>query len=106
MDKDGYPEYKELKIIAKWDFRKKSIQEFLEYIRERWHYQGCGGFNLSGKKILQLRLNTFGWSGNESILSAVKINTVFWLMCWRKSTVGGHYWFRVKLNLFKEKNGK
>jgi len=99
MDKDGYPTKYELNKITTWDFLKKPITEFLEYIRQRWNWADIGYFDLSGKRILKLQLHTGGWSGNESIISAMRDNWIFWMMCWQKSERGGHYWFRIDLRL-------
>lgn len=39
-------------------------------------------------------VSTGGWSGNESIIYAMKANTLFWSMHWEQSVRGGHYRFR------------
>ncbi len=106
MDKDGYPEEHELKTIEKWDFRKKPVTEFIQYIVDRWMYAESGYSTIKGKRVLQWWLSTAGWSGNESIIGAMKCNFVFWLMAWEWSAKGGHYFFKIRLDLFKVKNAK
>lgn len=96
MDEDGYPTEEELKIISEWDILKKDVSGLIEYIRERWMYSDCGYFDLKGKKVLKLRLSTAGWSGNESIIGALKNNPLFWTLYWEISKRGGHYWFIIK----------
>ena len=101
MDEDGYPEDQELKRISDWDILKEPITDLLSYIKERWKYADCGYYQLTGRRVLRLRLSTAGWSGNESIVDALHKNTLFWMICWEQSKKGGHYWFRIQLNQFK-----
>lgn len=107
MDKNGYPENRELRKISKWKIsRWSNLLDFIEYIRERWQYADVGYFDLKGKNTVKLRLSTGGWSGNESIISALEKNFIFWVMGWRRSDRGGHYFFEFKKKQFrKEKNG-
>jgi hypothetical protein len=39
------------------------------------------------------RLSTGGFSENEHILAALQQNTMFWMLCWQSTSVGGHYEF-------------
>lgn len=96
MSTNDYPTEKELEKIAKWDIRKNSVIELLEYIRRIWWMEDLL-FNLTGKRVLKLRLHTGGWSGNEDIIYALKQN-LFWSMYWQKSLRGGHYYFKITLN--------
>jgi hypothetical protein len=94
-DMYNYPTNDELVAIERWDFKTKSVKEFLEYIRSLWwnpHIQ----FILKGKRVLYLQLHTGGWSGNEEIIQYMK-NTRFWMAYWRVHKVGGHYYFKIKL---------
>jgi len=95
-----YPTDDELDIIRNWDFNKKSIQSFLEYIHQLWHWAdgpGWHGYDLTGKKVLKLGLSTGGWSGNESIIEALQDNFIFWTSYWENSHRGGHYYFRIPM---------
>lgn len=94
-----YPRDEELKTIKEWDFQQKPVTDLLDYTRNLWKYEDR--FVLTGKRVLKLYLSTGGWSGNESIIGALKQNFVFWAMCWEKHIKGGHYWFRVELKLFR-----
>ena len=40
------------------------------------------------------RIATGGWTGNESIISALQENTVFWVFSWYLSKRGGYYEFK------------
>jgi len=100
MDKGIYPTDKELETIRNWDFYKKSIQDFLQYIHRLWHWAdgpGWHGYDLTGKRVLKLSLHTGGWSGNERIIEAIEANIVFWVLYWQSSHCGGHYYFRIPL---------
>ncbi len=102
MDKDGYPEVTELEKIEKWKLVKlEDLCALIEYIRCRWQYEAMGYFDLRGKNVLKLTLSTAGWSGNESIISALQRNFIFWSVGWRKSERGGHFWFTFKKSQFR-----
>jgi len=92
MDIDGYPEECELQKIREWDTDFKGL---MGYIRERWKYAHSGFWKeeLAGDVY---HLSTAGWSGNESIIEALRENILFYSMCWQRSERGGHYIFRVK----------
>lgn len=113
-DEDGYPTDEELAEIIYWDFQKKSIYDFLEFIENLWYYPDRfelrDGYKNFPKriKVKKLYLSTGGWSGNETIINAVERNFIFWMICWQKSQRGGHYWFEINPNCFvlKEKDKK
>jgi len=97
--KDEYPEENELKQIRNWEIAGKdttnenlhsNIQELIEFIQERWRYTG-NYFQLNGR---YLELHTGGWSGNEDIIHALRLN-LFWMIYWQKSVRGGHYYFKL-----------
>ena len=100
--KDEYPEEHELKKIAEWDY--KDFPGLMGYVKERWKYADCGYWK-RGRKYY--RISTGGWSGNESIISALIQNRMFWAMCWVSSERGGHYVFEIrKVKDDKEKQTK
>ena len=90
MNSDGYPDEEELATIAKWPY--DNLPALMEYIKRRWQYSDCGYWKQRGTMY---RISTGGWSGNESIISAMQENTMFWLLCWVSSRRGGHYTFNV-----------
>ena len=94
-DQNEYPTEKELQIIEKWEMLEKPVRDLLEFVRSIW-WMPEWGYKLKGKKVLYLELHTGGWSGNESIIHALKSNRIFWLMCWEKSSKGGHYYFKIR----------
>lgn len=97
MDKDGYPDNRELKKIRNWPYA--DFQGLMEYVFDRWKYADCGYWK-KGRKYY--RISTGGWSGNESLISALMQNRMFWSCCWVSSKRGGHYVFEIR----KIKDGK
>lgn len=90
MDKNGYPEEHELKKIEEWDYH--DFRGLMEYVEELWKYADYGYWK-RGRKYY--RISTGGWSGNESIIYALKQNRMFWACCWVSSKRGGHYIFEI-----------
>jgi hypothetical protein len=97
-DENGYPTDEELNQIKSWDILK-DLTGFLEYLESIW-WMADWGFELSGKKVLRLKLHTGGWSGNEDIINALAEGALhgnlFWIMYWEKVLRGGHYYFKIK----------
>lgn len=96
FDEDGYPTEEILEEISKWDVTQNPVEELLKLLQNVWW---CGqiGVVIKGKRILKVTLHTWGWSGNESIIGALKRNFIFWNTYWQKSRRGGHYYFRIPL---------
>lgn len=67
---------------------KEKVQELLDFITQLWWYPDMG-VEVEGDKI---ELHTLGWSGNEDIIRELK-NSSLWLIHWRKTFAGGHYYF-------------
>jgi hypothetical protein len=100
MDKDGYPEEKELKLIQKWNVH--DVMNLIDYIEERWWMPDWGfkkewGRDYSNDNTLYLELHTGGWSGNESIIHALLKNTFFNIMFYSQWNRGGHYKFEINM---------
>lgn len=90
MDTAGYPDDQELARIQAWphdDFRG-----LMEFVHSLWHNTEWGW---TQGRYTSYHLSTGGWSGNESLIGALQLNTMFWLTCWEKSSKGGHYEFLV-----------
>lgn len=94
LDEDGYPTTEQLELIKNWDFTDR--RALFDYISELW-WTGSSliSTETQGKSTLYY-FSTGGWSGNESIIHYLKLNTMFWLMCWVQSRRGGHYIFEYK----------
>lgn len=93
MDDDGYPEESELTQISEWSWR--DVAGLLAFVKERWTYP-----NFWTQADDLLRISTGGWSGNESLIVALKSNTGFWKLCWMSSHRGGHYEFDLSRGKF------
>lgn len=103
-----YPTNAELKKIRNWKIDTPGkLMALLDFLKERWQYGNCGYYELKGKKILQLRLSTAGWSENEDMIDALQKNDwFFWGLFWQKSKRGGHYFFKIDLKTFYPKMKK
>lgn len=100
LDNEGYPTDEFLKFIRDYTHETMPILDFIEIISHHWYF-GDWGFKLSRKYngIRKLELHTGGWSGNESIIEAIKGN--FWLTHFQMRYVqwrtGGHYYFEIRV---------
>ena len=94
LDNDNYPDEKSLKAIEKWDIIKDEVQGLLDLVEENT-YTPDWSFSVKGKRILRFEYHTGGWSGNEDVISALERNPLFFALFWKKSTRGGHYYFRI-----------
>jgi hypothetical protein len=108
MDKNGYPTEETLEKIAAFNPLTDNVYDFVEYLCENW----VNGFPPRwDKKHGTLQLSTGGWSGCESVITALKhgegINKVpwFWVLYWHQSRAGGHYWFK-RIRPLKKSKGK
>lgn len=88
MDNDGYPTKETLKTIRRWD----TIHDpygLAEYLIGIWHYPDY--IKLWGRHF---QIHTGGWSGHEDIIAELHKNN-FFMLWWKKSERGGHYWFEL-----------
>lgn len=86
MDDNGYPDDDELQRIEDWPI--SDIEGLLEFAENLWTYP-----DRWNREEGWLKISTGGWSGNESVIAALKANRLFWAICWFQSTRGGHYVF-------------
>jgi hypothetical protein len=96
FDSDGYPTEETLQTIREWP--PTDGRGLLEYVERTWCYpdfamidEGAGSRGRS-----RLGFLTGGWSGNESLVSAMEQNIAWWGMNWYSSVRGGHHTFEVK----------
>ena len=104
LDSEGYPTPEALDYIKNWAiiwgrdenltktgqyFGKGNHEELIEYIKSIWNYDSI--YYEDGL----LEIHTVGWSGNEEIIEELR-KTDLWLMKFRASQTGGHYYFRLE----------
>lgn len=95
MDEDGYPDDWELQDIRDAAaFEAVDACDLLERVRGLWHWPNFATVTQDGDR-LQHEFCTGGWSGNESLIQALRDNTMFWLRWWRLSERGGRYVFET-----------
>jgi hypothetical protein len=98
VDDDGYPTEEMLDKIRNWYY---NFNELMQFIEPHWQYGDIGYWwgeelELFEGKVMQYKISTAGWSGNEDIIRALQENHIFWSLCWVQSKRGGHYIFEVK----------
>ena len=89
LDSNGYPTEEILKKIEEWPY-SNDFKDLIELVGELWTYSDY--WKVDG---LSIEASTGGWSGNESIISALRNNRMFWAMCWLSTERGGHYTFKM-----------
>ena len=97
LDEEGYPNDKAIEELRRYTvfgdkFKKELVPELIEFIKSIWCYEDGISITQNGNG---LEIHTFGWSGNETIIEELQ-TTMLWLAGWRKTTVGGHYYFKLK----------
>ena len=99
FDEDGYPTEETLEKIKKWEYSDGWL-ELMQFVGKAWHWPeyctATDALNYWDKPVLRYRLVTGGWSGNESIITALEGNFIFWNMCWQESHRGGKHIFEIK----------
>lgn len=105
VDDDGYPTDAALELIKRWHWTE--LPGLMDFIKELWAMRGWGwsevdaseldpednDYNKDGGKLYFI--STAGWSGNESIISALEQNWMAWSLSWIESRRGGHYIFKA-----------
>lgn len=96
LDSEGYPTDEFLKWVEEFNPLEHKLMNFINVIFENWMH-GNYGYKLKKKYAgyCALELHTLGWSGNESILKALESNLFFFMLYWKKTERGGHYYFSL-----------
>lgn len=91
LDDDGYPTDETLDAIRQYPILcAADCEDLLTLIEPIWTFKNY----ISKDSDTGLwTVSTGGWSGNESIISALEENALFWTLYWIQSRRGGHYIF-------------
>ena len=80
-----YPTDEDLDKIATWPH--DDFTGCMAFIKERWRFdawrEADGVYEIA----------TYGWSGNEALLDALRNNFMLWSLYWHQSHRGGGYIF-------------
>ena len=83
----GYPTDETLDAVKLWPWQKS--RELFAFLKTAWKYPEY----FTEKEDGVYDISTGGWSGNESLISALEQNVMVWRTCWESSRRGGHYEF-------------
>jgi len=87
FDGDGYPSEETLEAITEW--KSDDYEGLARFVCGAWN----NDYGLFVYEEVHLKLVTGGWSGNESVISAMRANLVWWMLFWHLSKRGGSHEF-------------
>ena len=103
LDNQGYPTDEFLDYLSDWE-KFEDVFEIIELIETYWWMPDWGltrkkpyTERFTNQRVFTYHMSTGGWSGNESLIYALKKNVLFWVY-WRNTRCGGHYTFRFPVN--------
>ena len=97
LDGDGYPTEAALKGIKRWLVDTSGARrDLMDFVKALWWMPDWGWQEFADKDATVYVLHTGGWSGNESLIGALRENFLWWAMSWQASRIGGHFEFRIK----------
>jgi hypothetical protein len=101
-DSDGYPTDEEIACIEAWPY--DDIAGLFAFVESCWWMPDFGvshDLSPAEREVVHaedgdryLRLATGGWSGNESIIGAMRRNVIVWSLTWRLTSCGGLHIFK------------
>jgi len=99
LDADGYPTLNALMLIETWHW--SDPKGWFEFIKSIWWMPDVVFFieeydDIRDSKVYRYNISTGGWSGNESIITAMEQTDMLWGLNWVQSRRGGHYIFELK----------
>jgi hypothetical protein len=112
LDSECYPTREALEYIVNYQDSIKNPYKLLDFIKSIWMFADWGWkeeetLDIVGTPKLRIYMSTGGWSGNESIIEALKTNKKhFWQIFWEESRRGGHFklLLRPRLTHIKEED--
>lgn len=99
-----YPTDEELEKVKLWSW--DDPQGLYWFLKSIWWADGPYADKVTdefGFENYEISMHTWGWSGNEEIVSALQKYEPghipsFWIMYWASSRRGGHYTFEVPVD--------
>ena len=100
MDADGYATDAELEVVKHWPVASGWVP-LMEFIGTTCWWAAdwgwTGPIEDHEENATRYAISTGGWSGNESVITAMRENREFWHTCWYSMRRGGHYEIVVPL---------
>jgi len=91
---DGeYPTEEYLEYIENYDTIEGSGFDLLMDVLDNWWMDYGVKVQRKYRGEIKVFLSTGGWSGNESMIYALRANKLFWMRYYYSHRVGGHYVF-------------
>jgi len=104
FDRDGYPTDRTLEAIEKWD--SSDFRGLMKFVADAWKYPECA-YPKENDDEIEYHFATGGWSGNESLISSIRSNTIFFMCCWKMSERGGkHVYSKRKIKIHHKEHEK
>ncbi len=94
---DEYPEDEDLEKLKVWPH--DDFDGWMAFAKSIWWMPDWGWSEEDGT----YSISTGGWSGNESILSAMRHNFALWGIHWYNHRTGGHYEFKNREALDRDR---
>ena len=90
---DGYPTDATLDRVRAWT---GTYGDLFALVREIWRYRDAGFWHEDKHELETVfQISTAGWSGNESLIAALRANRGFWAFTWHSEQRGGHFIFNL-----------
>ncbi len=103
IDEDGYPTEIACLKLEQWPW--EDIRGWFAYARSLWHHAEYGWHETTeahaskpGELVDRFHVSTVGWSGNETLIRAMKKNPFLWQTSWVQARRGGHYVFELEID--------
>ena len=100
MGEDGYPTEETERLIRQFE---GDGRELLAAVREIWQHptywdEEDGKDECLERPVRRYHVSTAGWSGNETLIEALRDHWIFWMRFWVQERVGGHYIFEIGID--------
>jgi hypothetical protein len=110
LDEEGYPTTEFLSWLKNMPLDNvMHPRKVMATVKSAWNYADWGWREEETKSdlkkpVVRYHVSTGGWSGNEEIINALRLNPCFWPLYWYSSRRGGHYVFEIPCNQQEARN--